>query len=90
MQSGLRPGQILIDTTTGDPEQTTALGERLAERGVHYLESPIAASSEQTRQGEAMAIVAGPHDAFAACRDLFDAIAGKTFHVGTAGAARPR
>ena len=39
---------------------------------LHYLESPIAASSEQTRQGQAMAIVAGPDDAFAACRDLFD------------------
>ena len=84
MQSGLRPGQILIDTTTGDPEQTAALGERLAQRGVHYLESPIAASSEQTRQGQAMAIVAGPKDAFATCRDLFDAIAAKTFHVGSA------
>ncbi|MEX2093705.1 MAG: NAD(P)-dependent oxidoreductase [Pirellulales bacterium] len=90
MKSGLRTGQILIDTTTGDPEQTTALGQRLAELGVHYLESPIAASSEQTRQGDAMAIVAGPPDAFADCRDVFAAIAGKTFHVGSAwgGAAK--
>ncbi len=90
MKPGLRTGQIFIDTTTGDPEQTAALGKRLAQLGVHYLESPIAASSEQTRQGNAMAIVAGPPKAFAACRDLFDAIAGKTFHVGAAwgGAAK--
>ncbi len=90
LKLGLRAGQILIDTTTGDPEQTTALGQRLAKLGVHYLESPIAASSEQTRQGTAMAIVAGPSDAFAACRDIFAAIAGKTFHVGDAwgGAAK--
>jgi 3-hydroxyisobutyrate dehydrogenase-like beta-hydroxyacid dehydrogenase len=90
MKSGLRAGQILIDTTTGDPEQTVALGKRLAKLGVDYLESPIAASSEQTRQGNALAIVAGPPNAFAACRDLFDAIAGKTIHVGAAwgGAAK--
>ena len=90
MQSGLRAGQILIDTTTGDPEQTTALGAKLAKLGVAYLESPIAASSEQTRQGQAMAIVAGPDAAFAACRDLFTALAAKTFHVGAAwgGAAK--
>jgi 3-hydroxyisobutyrate dehydrogenase-like beta-hydroxyacid dehydrogenase len=87
MDSGLRRGQILVDTTTGDPEQTIALAERLAARGVDYLESPIAASSEQTRRGEAMAIVAGPEKAFAQCRDLFDAIAGKTFHVGRWGSA---
>jgi len=90
MDAGLHRGQILIDTTTGDPEQTTALGKRLAERGVAYLETPIAASSEQTRQGQAMAIVAGPRVAFDACRDVFGAIAAKTFHVSESwgGAAK--
>ena len=90
MKSGLRAGQILVDTTTGDPEQTSALGERLAALGVAYLESPIAASSEQTRQGNALAIVAGPFAAFDACRDVFTAIAGKTIHVGAdwGGAAK--
>ena len=90
MKAGLRAGQILIDTTTGDPEQTRALGARLAGLGIDYLESPIAASSEQTRQGNAMAIVAGPANAFDACRDLFAAIAGKSIHVGAewGGAAK--
>lgn len=87
MDAGLRPGQIIIDTTTGQPPQTAALGRRLAERGVDYLESPIAASSEQTRRGEAVAIVAGRREAFEASRDLFDAMAPKAFHVGTWGNA---
>lgn len=87
MQSGLRAGQVVIDTTTGDPAETIALGESLAARGVDYLESPIAASSEQTRQGQALAIVAGRDAAFAASQDIFAAIAGKTLHVGTAWGA---
>lgn len=87
MQSGLRTGQIIVDTTTGDPQETTAHGERLARHGVDYLESPIAASSEQTRQGQALAIVAGPTAAFAAAKPIFDAIAGKTVHVGEAWGA---
>jgi len=87
LDEGLRPGQILIDTTTGNPEQTVALGTRLAERGVHYLETPIAASSEQTRRGDAVALVGATDDAYAACGDLFDAIAAKTFHVGPWGSA---
>ena len=87
LNSGLRPGQILIDTTTGDPSQTIPLAKWLDELGVKYLETPIAASSQQTRQGEALAIVGGPDDAFLACRDLFDCIAGKTHHVGPWGAA---
>ncbi len=59
MRAGLRPGQILLDTTTGEPEQTAALGERLAARGVRYLDAPISGSSEQTRRGEATVIVGG-------------------------------
>ena len=87
LESGLRPGQIFIDTTTGDPTETTALGLRLAQQGVHYLETPIAASSEQTRRGDALAIVAGPEQPFLDCRDLFDCLAGKTHHVGPWGSA---
>jgi len=87
LKSGLRPGQTFIDTTTGDPDQTTALGRRLSDQGVHYLETPIAASSEQTRQGDALAIVAGPEEPFLACRDLFNCLAGKTHYVGPWGSA---
>src|SRR5215467_1148084 len=39
MQSGLRAGQIVLDTSTSDPQQTTRLGEHLAEQGVQYLEA---------------------------------------------------
>ena len=87
MESGLRAGQIVIDTTTGDPTETAALGQQLSSRGIHYLESPIAASSEQTRQGEALVIVAGPEDAFQNCRDLYSCMASKIHYVGSWGNA---
>lgn len=87
MDAGLQPGTTLIDCTTGDPDQTAALGARLAGRGVDYLESPIAASSEQTRQGQAMALVAGPRAAFDASADLFEAITAQAHYVGGWGAA---
>jgi 3-hydroxyisobutyrate dehydrogenase-like beta-hydroxyacid dehydrogenase len=56
LDAGLHAGQILLDTTTGEPEQTAALGARLAARGVQYLDAPISGSSEQTRRGEATAL----------------------------------
>lgn len=87
LQTGLHAGQILLDTTTGDPSETTALGNWLAGQDVDYLETPIAASSEQTRQGEAVAIVAGPHRAYVQCGDLLAAMAAKTYHVGSWGNA---
>ena len=85
LAGGLRPGQILIDTTTGEPEQTARLGARLTARGVHYLDAPISGSSEQTRRGEVTAIVGGPRAAFDACRDLFQCCTEKTIHAGPCG-----
>ncbi len=87
LESELRPGHLLLDTTTGEPSQTETLGIRMYDRGVEYLETPIAASSEQTRRGEAVAIVGGTSEAFRAGRDLLNVIAAKSFHVGGWGAA---
>jgi 3-hydroxyisobutyrate dehydrogenase-like beta-hydroxyacid dehydrogenase len=87
MNSGLRSGQILLDTSTSDPLQTAALGTRLAERGIEYLEAPFSGSSEQARRREATALVAGRVAAFAACDDLWKCLAAKTFHVGSWGNA---
>jgi len=81
----LRPGQILIDTTTGEPEQMARLAARLADRGVQYLDAPISGSSEQTRRGDVTAIVGGPREAFEACRDLFERCAAKTIYAGPCG-----
>ena len=85
LADGLRPGQILIDTTTGEPQQTARLGARLAARGVQYLDAPISGSSEQTRRGEVTAIVGGPREAFDVCQDLFTCCAAKTIYAGPCG-----
>jgi 2-hydroxy-3-oxopropionate reductase len=87
LRDGLRPGQILLDTTTGEPVQTAALGDSLAARGVRYLDAPISGSSEQTRRGEATVIVGGPRETFEACADLWRALGQTVFHVGPCGSA---
>ncbi len=85
LKDGLRPDQIVIDTTTGEPQQTAMLGARLAAQGVHYLDAPFSGSSEQTRRGEATAIVGGRREVFERCRDLFDHCAAKATYAGECG-----
>jgi 3-hydroxyisobutyrate dehydrogenase-like beta-hydroxyacid dehydrogenase len=87
LDDGLHAGQILLDTTTGEPEQTAALGARLAAYGVRYLDAPISGSSEQTRRGEATVIVGGDRETFEACTDLWRVMGVKVFHVGPCGSA---
>lgn len=81
----LRPGQIVIDTTTGEPAATEAIGKRLAAQSVQYLDATVSGSSEQARHGDAVLMVGGDVAAFSACRDLFDRLARRTFHVGPCG-----
>ena len=87
MQSGLRAGQIVLDTSTSDPQHTVALGGRLAQAGVKYLEAPFSGSSEQTRNHQSTALVAGEQLTFDACADLWQCLAAKTFYVGAWGNA---
>ena len=87
LKSGLHPGQILIDTTTGEPEQSMALAARLARQGVKYLDAPISGSSEQTRRGEATVLVGGDRPTFDACADLWAIMGQRCFPVGPCGSA---
>ena len=59
LDSGLHAGQILIDTTTGSPAQTAAVGERHGRRGVAYLDAPI---SVQTSHRSAAGASANARD----------------------------
>jgi 3-hydroxyisobutyrate dehydrogenase-like beta-hydroxyacid dehydrogenase len=85
--ASIRPRQILIDTTTGDPASSKAWERRLQSLGAAYLDAPISGSSEQTRRGEATVIASGDRDAFDACRDLWPVLGGHVFHVGPCGSA---
>ena len=87
MQAGLQPGQVIVDTSTSDPQLTSALGNRLASQRIEYLEAPFSGSSEQTRNHEATALVAGDRSTFDACDDLWDCLAAKTYFVGPWGNA---
>ncbi|QDT57474.1 2-hydroxy-3-oxopropionate reductase [Caulifigura coniformis] len=87
MNATLRPGQYLIDTTTGVPEHSVSMGQRLAARGVNYLDAPISGSSEQIRQGEAVVMVGGEKAAFEACADLWPVLGKRVFHTGRCGSA---
>jgi len=77
--------RYIIDTTTGDPEETARIADALRQEGVFFLDSPISGSSEQIRQREAVPMIGGDRAAFEACQDLFSAIANRFFYVGPSG-----
>ncbi|MEQ8848964.1 NAD(P)-dependent oxidoreductase [Botrimarina sp.] len=87
MAPAFRGGRLVIDATTAGPDDAPQIGAWLARSGVGYLECPIAASSEQTRRGEAVAFVGGSAEDLRRARPVVDALAASAHHVGPWGAA---
>jgi 3-hydroxyisobutyrate dehydrogenase-like beta-hydroxyacid dehydrogenase len=85
IQVHLRPGSIILDTTTGDPEQVEQAATRLAGFGAAYLDCEIGGSSRQAEAGEAIIICGGDADAFGRSRDILEALSTRIFHTGLAG-----
>lgn len=76
---------FIVDTTTGHPAEMVALGRLVADRGGQYLDATISGSSRVIARREGVFMVGGAREAFEACRDLFVAVAGRTFYLGPSG-----
>ncbi|MFO1042414.1 MAG: NAD(P)-dependent oxidoreductase [Planctomycetaceae bacterium] len=83
--ASIRAGQIIVDTSTGDPAAAVAQAAKLAERDVEYLDATISGSSQQLREGTAVFLVGGNTTTFEQCRGLFATLTSKSFHTGPAG-----
>jgi 3-hydroxyisobutyrate dehydrogenase-like beta-hydroxyacid dehydrogenase len=83
--AALKPGQILIDTTTGDPGEMAALGAELKAQNAHYLDATVSGSSAQLLQRDVLVMVGGDVDVFEQCRAWFDLFAREVVHVGPCG-----
>ena len=79
------PPKYIIDTTTGDPDETVSLAQRLAKRGIYFLDATISGSSRQVRDQEAVFMVGGDKAAFETCMDIFKTLTEKVFYLGPSG-----
>ena len=82
---GAAPGHIVISMSTIDPFAARRLGDVLATRGVAMLDAPVSGGTVRAASGELSIIAGGEAKTFAACRDLFEAMGTKLFHVGGLG-----
>lgn len=82
-----REGQILLDTTTGDPRHAELVEQSLAELGVRYLEATVAGSSMQVRTGNVALFLGGDSRIVEKAAPLISAITSKSFHLGPVGTA---
>lgn len=78
-------GQLIVDTTTGAPEDARRMSASLESRGARYLDATVVGSSEQTRQGQVMTLVGGCAEGYARACPLLKAFSVQQFHTGPSG-----
>jgi len=78
-------GHIAVCMSTIDPFVARRLGDRLGARGVAMLDAPVSGGTGRAASGELSVIAGGARETFDACRDLFEAVGTKLFHVGGLG-----
>lgn len=82
---GLSPDAVAIDSATLTPDWTRTLGRTLAERGVAFLEAPVAGSRPQAEAGQLIYFVGGDPDVLARVEPVLRVMGGAVHAVGPLG-----
>lgn len=82
----LKAGTIIVDTSSSSPFETKALGKDLAERQLHYLDSPITQTyMHATDDGRSTLMVGGDLEDFERVKPVLQCMATYIFHMGPLG-----
>ena len=84
----LRPGQIVVDTSTSPVEMTRAVGARLAAAGVAFADAPIARTREAASRGELSIMVGAEASVFAHIRAMLETMGADVTHCGPVGSGQ--
>lgn len=80
--SGQLP-QVVVDTSTVDPETTRAAASRMRQRGIGYLDAPVLGRPDKC--GNWTLPIGGAPDDVEQARATLDVLASKLVHVGSVG-----
>lgn len=85
LAAGLRPGALVLLTSTVDPGTAQALERRLTPLGAAVLDSPVSGGPVAAEQGTLALMVGGEEDAFARARPVLDVLGDRVVHIGPVG-----
>lgn len=82
LAQGLTPGKIIIDQTSGVPEQTRDIARQLEAKGVAMIDAPVAGGVAAARAGKVTIMVSGPDSAYQTVSPILHAISSNVFRCG--------
>jgi 3-hydroxyisobutyrate dehydrogenase-like beta-hydroxyacid dehydrogenase len=83
----LRPGALVVDTSTVSPTYSADANERLAQTGARRVEACVLGNPVMARGGKLRIFTAGPRGDVDEARPVLEALAQERVHIGPAGSA---
>ena len=84
--AGLGKGALFLDCTSGDPDTTRRIGERLAPMGIDFADAPVSGGTNGAEAGTLTVMVGGTEEVFRRARPILDAFGRRVEHMGPLGA----
>jgi 3-hydroxyisobutyrate dehydrogenase-like beta-hydroxyacid dehydrogenase len=85
VEQSLTEGMIIADSSTISPSATRKFAERVARRGVQYVDSPVTGSKAGAEGGTLLFIIGGDEQAIEKLKPLYAAMGKKMFRMGETG-----
>ncbi|HET8825567.1 MAG TPA: NAD(P)-dependent oxidoreductase [Terriglobales bacterium] len=82
IEQSLTEGMIIADSSTISPAATRRFAERVAKKGVQYVDSPVTGSKVGAEGGTLLFIVGGSEEAIEKLKPLYAAMGKKIFRMG--------
>jgi 3-hydroxyisobutyrate dehydrogenase-like beta-hydroxyacid dehydrogenase len=84
----LRDGQVVVDLSTITYKATVAIAEKLAARGVQFLDAPISGMEARAIDGTLTVMCGGERPVFDKVKPLLDCIGNKILYMGGPGSGQ--
>jgi 2-hydroxy-3-oxopropionate reductase len=85
---GARPGTLIIDMSSIDPDATKALAARAADKGLRWVDSPLSGGAPKALIGQLTLMAGGTEDDVAAAHTVLKHVATNYTRMGPVGAGQ--
>lgn len=85
LKEALKPGQIVVDCSTSEPDSTARIHTDLAGVGIPFVDAPLARTPKEAEAGKLNVMVGAEPDIFARIKPALEAFCENIFHVGGPG-----
>jgi 3-hydroxyisobutyrate dehydrogenase len=85
LASGLKPGALVVDQTTGDPTVTREMAAELAKRSVDLIDAPVSGGAMGAEAGTIAIMVGAGPEQYARVHPILTTISPNVFHAGGVG-----